>query len=274
MNTYVTLGGRAIEYPDPPAALAAFLARVRAAAADDSVGPDAMLLLAYGPENPLLDTTLVPGRAVVTAAAFEHPVYHVVADLLAVKDVRLGRLDLAAAHAAYTVGLAEAAAQLGMSRQGVRVAIDAHRLAAVVKGGHWFTCPAAVAAFRLSKAGRPKKAASAGPAGLTVRGGSAGGLSLQVKVEGAELAIGVRDGTAFDAHAPGGWSRAVVKLTTKRPTPGVRVVVLEPATAGDTVRLEHGDLSVEGRFVVAERVNNAKAANAAWRAAGQPVAAP
>ncbi len=270
MNTHVTVGGRTLAYPDPAPAVAAFLARVRAAALDDSVTPDQMILLVYGLDNPLLDKTVLPGRAMVTASAWGDPVYHVLIDLMAVKDVRLGRLDLVRAYAKYTVGVPDAAARLGITQQGVRAAIESYRLAAIYRKGQWWTCEPALAAFEAGRAARPKSAGASTAGGLTVRGGSADGLSLQVKAEGAEVAIDAKDGDAFTARVPAGWTRVVLKLTAKGPKPGVRVFVLEPAA--EAARVEHGTLSVEGGFRVSEKVNNTRRASEVWKGATVPVA--
>src|SRR4051794_22462957 len=81
MNTYTLLSGQTVELDDPPPAVAAFLARAQAALADPNVSVGQLTNLIYGTENPLLDTTTVPGQAIVNRAAFESPLYHVLTDL-------------------------------------------------------------------------------------------------------------------------------------------------------------------------------------------------
>ncbi|HEV3385113.1 MAG TPA: hypothetical protein VG097_09865 [Gemmata sp.] len=75
MNTYTMLSGETVQYPDPPFEVANFLAKVRLAAGDPNVNVNQLTELIYSPENPLLDTSILPGRAMVTKKIFENPVY-------------------------------------------------------------------------------------------------------------------------------------------------------------------------------------------------------
>lgn len=156
MNSHTTLEGHTLTYPDPPAEVAAFIERARAAVRNPSVSSDAMLALVYGTDNPLLDRTILPGRGMVTRAVLDNPLFHLLNDLVGRKEVEQGELDVEAALAAYTVDVPTAAGQLGITPQAVRNAIDTRRLAAAWKGGQWWVRPESVASFRVSKAGRPK----------------------------------------------------------------------------------------------------------------------
>ena len=156
MQTYTLMSGETITYPEPPPAVAAFLARVQSAAEDPAVDQDAMIRLIYSAENPLLDTTMLPGRAMVTKATLANPVYLIMVELLGVKRIRLNLLDPVAAAACYTVSVKEAAEQLGITPNAVRAAITARKIAAHLRNGEWYTRPESVAAYKVSHRGRKR----------------------------------------------------------------------------------------------------------------------
>ncbi len=149
---YITVNNQAIEY-DFNAAEDAFLAKLEALLVDDSVSPDQMGAVFYGVENPALDPHALPGRAVITKASLRDPLFLIGIDCLSRKDIRLGRIDLAQAHAAYTVDVPTAAEQLGVSPQAVRAGIDSFKYDALFAKGQWWMRPEAVASLRLSRVG-------------------------------------------------------------------------------------------------------------------------
>jgi hypothetical protein len=159
MPTYHLLSGETISYPAPPAQVAEFLAQVHVAAGDPAVDVNQMIELIYGPENPILDTTFVPGRPMVTKAVFDNPVYRVLTDLLGRKRVQLGHLDMAAARASYTVSVRDAARRLGITPAAVRAAITARRMSAMLENGQWWIHPNSVASYKVSNRG-PKRSAA------------------------------------------------------------------------------------------------------------------
>jgi hypothetical protein len=168
MNTYKLVSGETIRYPDPPPPVAAFLARVRLAAQDPTVSIGQMIDLVYGPDNPLLDHTVFPGRGMVTVAVHADPVYRVMRDQLAVKEIAAGLYDPAEARKAYTLSVPAAAKQLGISPAAVRLAISNQRLAAVYDNGQWWIRPSSVASYKVSNrgpkaAGRPRRQRIATP---------------------------------------------------------------------------------------------------------------
>jgi hypothetical protein len=160
MPTYQLLSGETVEYPTPAPPVANFMARVLHAAGDPAVDVNGMIELIYGPENPILDTTLVPGRPMITKAVFENPVYHVLSDQIGRKQVQLGLLDLAATRAQYTVSVPEAARRLGITPAAVRAAITARRLSGIYDNGQWWLRPESIASYRVSNRG-PKRARTA-----------------------------------------------------------------------------------------------------------------
>lgn len=150
--TYECLSGALIDYPEPPPDVAAFLDRAKSATTDPLVDLVGMNQLIFGERNPLLDRST--GRAMVTRAVFENPLYRVLNDLLDVKAVNLGLLDLNAAAAAYTVTVIEAADRLGITPASVRAAIVSGKLAARKRNGEWYLRPEAVSSYKVSNRGR------------------------------------------------------------------------------------------------------------------------
>ena len=278
MNVYTTLSGRAVEYPDPPAEVAAHLDRIRAAVENPKATVDDVLALVYGAGNPILDHDYFPGRAMVTAAVVANPVYAVMSDMIGRKEVALGLLDIEKAHAAYTVDVPAAAARIGVTQQAVRSAIDTGRLAALYRNGQWWVRPEAVASFRVSKAGRPKTAKPTPPTptavppeppiGVLGRVGKVGGYGLSVRVagNGPVVQISQPDGT-HTIRLPDGWTAATVKATTPK---GVKVFVVEPDTA--TAAIEHHGLHLRGPFKVTRKVSGTDEAAKVWKAAGRKAA--
>lgn len=261
MNKHTTAIGEIIEYPEPSPAVADYLARAVKAANDPSVTLNDLIEFIYSVNNPLLDTTMLPGRGMVTRAIFADQVYHVFADLLDVKRVQLGTLDPKEEIAAYTATVAEAAEQLGISETAVKKACQEHRLAAIRNGGQWLIDPHTIASYRVSNRGpkgkgdRQRKAVNESPV-IAQLGGAKGG-SIAVKVANGELVRLATKGKEFGF--PVNWSQAVVRLTTKE---GVRVFLIEESESEATI--EHVGLTIHGRFKIVKKINNTKAANVFW----------
>ena len=150
---YTTVNNRVIEYDDLDPAGAGFLTKLEALVADDTVSPDKMRGIFYGLENPVLDSHVLPGHAIITKASLRDPIFHIGIDCLSRKDIRVGRTDLAQAQAAYTVDVPTAAEQLGVSPQAVRAGIDSFKYDALFAKGQWWMRPETVASLRLSRAG-------------------------------------------------------------------------------------------------------------------------
>ena len=156
MPTYKLMSGETITYPEPAPEVAAFLARVQAAADDPAVDLNGMISLIYSEENPLLDTTMLPGRAMVTLKVLKNPAFLIMTELLGVKRIQLGLLDPIAAAACYTISVNEAAEQLGITPGAVRAAIKARKIAAHLRNGEWYTRPESIAAYKVSNRGRKR----------------------------------------------------------------------------------------------------------------------
>jgi hypothetical protein len=156
MNTYTMLSGETVQYPDSPDEVTSFLAKVRLAAADPNVSVNQLTELIYSDENPLLDTTILPGRAMVTKKVFENPVYHIMADQIGVKQIQLGLVKKEDWDAQFTVSVQEAAEQLAITPGAVRAAITAKKLAGRLRNGQWYMHPNSIDSYKVSNRGRRK----------------------------------------------------------------------------------------------------------------------
>ena len=215
MPSYTFLSGEIVGFPEPTPEVGAFLARAKAAAADPSVSVAGMVELVYGPENPLLDRFLVPGRPMVTRAVFDNPIFQVLTDLIGVKRVQLGELDMGKVAEDYTMTVGEAAEQLGITPAAVRLAITANKLDGMKRNGEWYIRPAGVAAYKVSNRGRKRVEPSSGPA--LVRGviGSEPGHSLLLRVFDVKFEREGKDGHQIVGHIPAGWTSALVRVNDK-----------------------------------------------------------
>ena len=231
---FKTTGGDVLDLPDPPAAVAAFLTRVQAAADDEGVTVGAFVRLAYGIENPIMDTTSQPGRAVVTAATFASPYYSITADLLVRKQLQQDARR-------FTMTVAEAAAEVGITESGVRLAITQHRLDARKAGSTYLIDPESVAAY--PRAPRGPKAA------LRARIGSRPGVSFRIK--GADVDAEKVD-SAREGLIPNGWVQIAV-LVAERGV-GARFWRIEPSDVQNAI--EHAGFYVRGGFTVVEQIRD------------------
>jgi hypothetical protein len=81
MPIHTTLAGERIRYPVPNRAMAAFLSQLDSAFWDSEVSNGEFFELLYRDTHPRRDRTIVPGRALVTKAVQENPVWSVMIDL-------------------------------------------------------------------------------------------------------------------------------------------------------------------------------------------------
>ena len=155
MNTYTCLTGEVLTYPDPAPDVAAFVAEAQRMTGDPAVDYIHMVNFVGSEEkNPLLDRSVIPGRAIVTREVMNNPIYRVLKDLVAVKAVRLGLLDLDKAAQPYTVSVQSAADQLGLTTVEVRAEIDADEIDAIMRNGQWYLRPDSIAHYNASQRGR------------------------------------------------------------------------------------------------------------------------
>lgn len=256
MPAYLTTAGETVTFADPDPVVADFLARAHAAAADPAVTVAQMVELIYGPENPTLARVEGIGRPVVTAEVFADPVFRVLSDLVGVKRVQAGHVEPAAVAERYTVTVADAATQLGITPTAVRAAINEKRLAGQQINGQWYTSEGAVASYRVSNRGRKSNK------GVRVRGGWHAGAGLHVRCTGLRLAGMSSDpdmSMFLDGNLPDRWKTAFVK--TSGSDNELRGFEIEPdpeAEKDEEIRV--GNLYVTGPFKVVRRYNSTKAA--------------
>lgn len=251
-QVHETISGQRIEL-EPTTAEAAFLARAQAIASDKKRSVDELVALVYGAENPILERRPQgSGRSEVTRATLEHPVYLVLCDLLDRKEAAAAGLTAAELAAPYTVTVAEAAAQLGISVDAVRKAIAARRLPAWVKGSQYYLDPET---FELLGEVGKRGPTPAKVAPLRVRAGFNGSAKLEVKAPGEPIgsARAVVEGTISRWRRVGVVTGAVGRL---------RFFELVPDDQEEEITL--GELFVRGRFKIARKENNAARARAAW----------
>lgn len=276
MAQHTTIAGHVIDYDQPRGKLAAFLKRVRDAAADPDVTEAELLVLIYSDENPLLEPfPLGGGRGQVTKAVLERPEYRVLQDLLFRKRVAEQGLDVDQLAARFTLAPSEAAERVGVSVSAIRQAIAQQRLASWLRDGQHFLDPRDVDAFaeategkrRGPRAGAAKTTrggAERPPAGnaLAVRLGNADGVSFRLKLPGGEKLPGAHKvGPNQHEGQIETWERIGVISGGEGE---YRFFELVPGA--EERELARGPFFVRGRFDFAQKVNNSRQAREAFKA--------
>jgi excisionase family DNA binding protein len=139
-HVYETVNGLRIEYPEPSPEVARFLAQVERGTSDSKVSHEDLVSLVFGEANPVLEKSPL-GLPYVTASVHERPVFRVMQDLLARKQMTKRGLSAEKVAAGYTLTVAQAAERLGVSASAVRQAIAKGKLATWVKGGTYYLHP-------------------------------------------------------------------------------------------------------------------------------------
>jgi hypothetical protein len=262
----------------------AFLDRLAHMASDAAVTGSDMLALGYSSENPFLDHTMFPGRGAVTANVLQLDEYTVMSDLIYRKEVVTRGVDLEAVAAQYTMGVAEAAATLGVSPRVVKQAIASKRIGAWQKNGKLYLNPQTLAALAhatgTGAAPKAKPALASGDVGAPRPIGRPVGGQLARGASASTLTVvhGSHDGIRLKVRGPGELQDAETisrGVRRGRYTHWTTVVVfIKGNTSGRTFVLERGDkknviafgpFSVEGYFDVTQKVNNGKRAAEVFR---------
>lgn len=81
LDTHETASGSILDLRAKPE-FQPFLGRVQSLLADPLASLDDMIGLVYGPENPVTDKTVIPGRGYVTRSVLESPAYQAMADMV------------------------------------------------------------------------------------------------------------------------------------------------------------------------------------------------
>ncbi|MGK4003136.1 helix-turn-helix domain-containing protein [Sorangium sp. So ce1036] len=259
---YTLLSGETVEFATPVGELGDFLRRVLAAAKEPSVTEADLNDLVFGPENPLLNRTVMAGRSVATAEVYRDPIFHVMLDCIARK--RRPTEPAASSRARYTMTVPDAAQQLGISESAVRQAIYAGRLRASKEGGTYYLDPRSVGGYRVSKRGpRRQDQAAKGPPGgvLDARIGSGPDASFRVKHSRDEFELTERHGAEWTGTIPPGWRRIAILGTTKERS---RYWEIEPAEGESVLHFE--GFYLRGGFRIVETVSTSQRAEAAFKA--------
>lgn len=161
MRKVKTVNGHVLKFEEPTGDLGAFVERLEAMAADESVTEDSFLLALYGSDNPLLDHEMAPGHSMATRETLAHPVWPYMGHLQTLKRTQLGLFDAEAAAARHTMTLEEAAAQLGLHVSAVRQLVQRRRLPAWKKSGKWHLAPGPVSAYEVHEAKRHRRTEAA-----------------------------------------------------------------------------------------------------------------
>lgn len=251
-QVHETISGQRIEYPDPDAAVARLLKSARAIVDDPERSSDELVALVYGRNNPILDPTLFPERGAVTRAVLENPVYHVLTDLLARKEAQERGTNFDSVKASYTLTVAEAAEELGVTEDAVRRAIRNRRLPAWVKEKSYYVNP-----DHLELLGDVGQRGAVPLQALEYAVGydATSNVFMKFKIPGGELPFDEQGNTGRVAK----WQRVGV-LTGGHGK--IRFQVLEPSHQDNEVNF-HG-FFVKGKFRVTGKLNNMKEARLSW----------
>lgn len=288
---YRTVNGQVIEY-SPTAKVAAFLARIEQMVADPKTKEQQIVGLAYSSENPFLDHTMFPGRGAVTKDVLANPAYHVMTDLLFRKRVAESGFAVEKLASKYTVGIPEAARELGINENAVRKAIASGRLPAWTKeDGRQYLDPRTFKTIEVGTRG-PKKGTfkvrteTVEPAGeevvrlrderleqavadvdgepeaepLDVIMGQEKGAGLKINVEAEDVQRIA--GNRLHGRVKR-WKR--VAVMTKGEGGKRQVYVIVPGRKENAITI--GPFAVRGRFDVDEKVTAPTRVDDAWKAA-------
>jgi len=259
---YTLLSGETVEFTAPTGEMGAFLRRVLAAAKDPAVSEHELNEVVFGPDNPLLDHTVVPGKTVATSEVYRDPLFHVMLDCIARKRMPPDT-GMNAARTRYTMTVPESAKQLGISESAVRQAIYANRLRARKEGGTYYLDPSSVGSYRVSRRGPRRRDASQknAPGGiLEARFGQGPDASFRVKHSREEFEFEEKHGAEWVGTIPGGWHRIGILGTTRD---RARFWEIEPAEGESVLHFE--GFYVRGGFRVVETVSQSPRAREAYR---------
>lgn len=255
-GTYETLSGHTIPYPDFEPAVTRFLTRVMKALGDQRVTEDDLVLLIYGTENPILDRTLFPERGMVTKEVLEHPAYPIMCDALARKRAAIKGQTAEQLGRPFTLTVAQAAKQCGVSEDAINRGIRARRIPSWVKDGQRYLDPRTFAALGLGERG----ALPEGFMRLRVKVGASHTAQVRVKHAGGELPSKAEAiPYAIETTLPRS-QRVAVLMAGANGT--LRMFELIPGE--EETRLPFEEFLVQGNFEIARKVNGARAARLAW----------
>jgi hypothetical protein len=252
---HISLAGHEIKYDDPDPKTEKFLKRVQALAENPKSKPDELVTLVYGSENPILDHTLFPERGAVTKEVLENPVYHVLTDLLARKQVAASGASSEQLGKRYTLTVAQAAEEAGVTKDAIRKAITSRRLPSWVRDGQYYIDPRTLAALGFGS----RLPFESEPFEFEVGYDAVTNSGMRIKTPTGEFPKSQNEPLYDDTCDR--WRRVAVRCSS--PT-GIRVFVLEPGKKKN--KLPHHHFFVVGKFDIVEKHNSDKAAREFWKA--------
>lgn len=251
---HVSLAGHEIKYDDPEPIVERFIKRAQTLAENPKSKIDDLVTLIYGSENPILDHTLFPERGAVTREVLENPVYHVLTDLLARKQVSASGGSSEQLGKRYTLTVAQAAEEAGVTKDAIRKAIAARRLPSWVREGQYYIDPRTLAPLGFGS----RLPFESEPFEFEVGYDAVTNTGMRIKIPDGEFPKSQNEPLYDDTCER--WRRVAVRCSS--PT-GIRVFVLEPAKKKGL--LQHYKFSVKGKFEVVEKHNADKAARVFWK---------
>jgi excisionase family DNA binding protein len=257
MKIYETIAGIPIKY-DPSPEVERFLAEVERLVSNPKLKERDVIAYAYGPENPLLVHDPAVGRNIVTQQVQDNPSYQVLGELLYRKRIEQSGKTPEEIAAHYTLTVAEAAEQLGVTPDAIRRQIRSHKIAAWKKGDEYFLSPRTLATLQIgSERGRASASAE-----LHCVAGKGNKAYLFVKAPGHDEPIGTKGNEDVTIRK---WRRIGVHTAGDGKS---RFIEIEndPQARESPESFAFRDWRIEGPFKVVRKVNNAAEARKAWEA--------
>lgn len=271
---YTTSSGEVLEL-NLTEAEAQYFAHLQQLAGDVTASVADLVMALYSADNPIMEKG-PDGMGWVTRAVFSRPAYHAFTDLLQRKEAQ--RRLAVELERRFSVSVAQAAAELGISERSVRRAITENRLPGLKVKGQHYTTEAGLAAYKVGKTGpqSDSRIRRTMPGPLEIVEGSSPGHSLEFKTDGKRELV-ERRGRTVRLIRVTDWTWAVVKTNdTTREERGRRLFLLRPADQFE--HMDFGPLGFDGGLQVAARLNNPEEVSSYWKEPGKlgslPVAVP
>jgi excisionase family DNA binding protein len=226
-ETYTSMTGDQITYDsaERPEA-AAFIARVRIATYSPQVTVNQLVDLVYGIDNPILLQGQVAGRGMVTPEVMQDPLWYIMTDLLNRKLAEADILNaerfklsyeehqkIAKPPAEFSMTIAQAAEQLGLTPNAVRAAVKRDALEARKIGGRWLLNPSDVADYRPVRGRQHRRVIESTPLVVTI--GNMPGWSAAVEHDG-EFRELRREGKRIVVGEITNWTKAMLRIKRNR----------------------------------------------------------
>jgi len=269
-HTFTLISGESVTVELTPE-LDAYVARLRSMASDASVGLQTFIDVLYHEDNPALTKGVIPGRGLVTLEVLHSPIWAVMSDLEQQKMIAIGvQQPYEDQGKAFTMTAAEAARQLGVTTNAVRMAIKENRLAGRKIANRWMVLPSSVDAYAVSVRGPGNK--------LECTIGHVKGYKFSMRFDDDATLTRTKRASGQPQSVVNGhlssWRWAV--LLTSQTFEGDsrdrnasvqsnRLQVITPDDSMDPQEITLDRFFVRGRFRVIHRISNNDKAKTAWK---------